>query len=258
MKEWLLRCALSGFFATLLYFVSAGFVARFWNRSVARSVRTHDIKLGLVSLIFGTPVIQTFAYVAEHQHVSRLYTDIAERGWLYWALSLPLYVLAWDLVFYLTHLVLHMPWVYRHSHFRHHACRPPVPWSGIAIDPLETILSGILPYTVPLFFFPFHTITVYVLNIVLMVWATLVHSSLRWEGNAILLSTKDHNLHHAFGLKNANFAAVFTFWDRIAGTLNRVDVAPWWRAESEGNTEAWRPSASPSLARPAIEGSDAE
>ena len=75
-----------------------------------------------------------------------------------------------------------LPFVFRISHFRHHKCRPPVPWSGIAIDPIETVFSGILPYIVPLFMLPFHIYTVYALNIVLMGWATLVHSSYDWSG----------------------------------------------------------------------------
>jgi sterol desaturase/sphingolipid hydroxylase (fatty acid hydroxylase superfamily) len=237
LKEFLLRSVISGAFATLLYFISASLVARYYNRSVSRSVAKHDIKLGLVSLLFGSPVLQLFALAHEHYGVGLMYTDIGARGWLYWALSVPLYVLCWDLVFYLTHLVLHLPFVYRKSHFRHHCCRPPVPWSGIAIDPFETILSGIMPYTVPLLFIPFHIWTVYALNIILMFWATWVHSSARWSGNAVLLSPQDHNLHHAYGLKNANYAAVFTFWDKIGRTLNRTDVAPWW------NKEGWAPSA---------------
>jgi sterol desaturase/sphingolipid hydroxylase (fatty acid hydroxylase superfamily) len=232
LSQMLLRSVISGTFAVLLYLLSAGVVSRFWNRGVSRSVVKHDVKLGLISLAFGSPVLQVFAMMAERYHVTRLYTDIGALGWGYWLLSLPLYILCWDLVFYLTHRVLHWPLVYRKSHFRHHACRPPVPWSGIAIDPFETILSGIMPYTIPLFVFPFHLYTVYALNIGLMVWATWVHSSYRWNGNGVMLSPRDHNLHHAFGLKNANYAAVFTFWDRLANTLNRRQEPPWWGKEN--------------------------
>jgi sterol desaturase/sphingolipid hydroxylase (fatty acid hydroxylase superfamily) len=70
---------------------------------------------------------------------------LQEYGWAYWVLSIPLYFLLWDGVFYLTHLILHWQPVYAASHFRHHAFRPPVAWSGIAIDPIETVFSGILP-----------------------------------------------------------------------------------------------------------------
>jgi sterol desaturase/sphingolipid hydroxylase (fatty acid hydroxylase superfamily) len=65
-----------------------------------------------------------------------------------------------------------------------------VPWSGIAIDPFETILSGIMPYTIPLFIAPFHLYTVFALNIALMLWATIVHSSLPWSGNAIFMTPR--------------------------------------------------------------------
>jgi Delta7-sterol 5-desaturase len=244
----LLRSVISGTLAVLLYLLSAGVVSRFWNRGVSRSVLKHDVKLGIGSLVFGSPVLQLFAFAAEKYHLGFLYTDVGAHGWLYWVVSLPLYVLCWDAVFYATHRVLHWPFVYRHCHFRHHSCRPPVPWSGIAIDPFETILSGILPYTVPLFFFPFHIYTVYALNIGLMVWATLVHSSFDWGGNAIMLSPKDHNLHHAFGLKNSNFAAVFTFWDRLASTLNRRQAPPWWGKAS------WKPVGALPVGSPPAEG----
>jgi Delta7-sterol 5-desaturase len=235
IQEFVLRCVLSGVFASALYLICSAFWARRYSRKVSRSVLKHDVKLGFISLLFGSPVLQIFALVSEKYHFDMVYTDIAAKGWLWWAVSIPLYVLCWDLVFYLTHLVLHWPYVYRKSHFRHHACRPPVPWSGVAIDPFETIMSGILPYTVSLFFFPFHIWTVYAINMVLMFWATLVHSSFPWTSSAIFMTPKDHNLHHAFGLKNANYAAVFTFWDRIGRTLDRAHVAPWW------GKDAWRP-----------------
>jgi sterol desaturase/sphingolipid hydroxylase (fatty acid hydroxylase superfamily) len=228
VSEFILRCFISGGIAVLLYVLMAGTVARFWNRRVSRSVWKHDFKLGLISLGFGSPILQGFSVLSEEYGVSFMYADVASMGLGYWLLSLPVYVLLWDLVFYFTHLVLHWPFVYRRSHFRHHACRPPVPWSGIAVDPVETILSGLLPYIVPLFIMPFHVYTVYALNMLLMLWATLVHSSLDWSGNAVLLTTRDHNLHHTYGLKNCNYAAVFSFWDRLFGTLNRRDVPPWW------------------------------
>ena len=236
MNEFVLRCLISCVIATVLYFVSAGVVSHFWGRKVARDTVRYDIRLGLISLLSGTPMLQVFAWSAEKYHFTKLYMSIGDYGWGYWLLSLPLYVLCWDFVFYLTHLVLHWPLVYRKPHLRHHSCRPPVPWSGVAIDPFETILSGIMPYTIPLLVFPFHIYTVYALNIVLMFWATIVHSSLNWSGNAILLGTRDHNLHHNFGLKNRNFAAVFTFWDRLCGTIDRQTIPPWW-----GMKEAWTP-----------------
>jgi uncharacterized membrane-anchored protein len=113
LSTWLLRSVISGAFAIVLYLLSAGFVARFWNRGVARSIVKHDFKLGIISLVFGSPVIQGFAMTSERYGIGRMYNDIGERGFTYWLLSLPLYILCWDAVFYVTHLVLHIPYVYR-------------------------------------------------------------------------------------------------------------------------------------------------
>jgi lathosterol oxidase len=236
--DFLLRSVISGSIATILYVIAGWLFTRYYNRSVQRSVLKHDFKLGIISLIFGSPILQLFGMAHEQYGISQMYMNIGDYGWVYWLVSIPLYIALWDAVFYVLHLVLHVPVVYRLSHFRHHACRPPVPWSGIAIDPFETLLSGILPYTIPLFFLPFHIYTVYALNIMLMFWATMVHSSLNWAGNSVMLSVKDHNLHHAFGRKNANFAAVFTFWDRLGGTLNRTDSPPWWGKDGWGKKPA--------------------
>jgi len=38
-------------------------------------------------------VIQGFAMTSERYGIGRMYNDIAERGWLYWAVSLPLCIL---------------------------------------------------------------------------------------------------------------------------------------------------------------------
>lgn len=251
-KEWLVRAVISGAIASLLYVLSAGVVSRFYNREVNRNVFRHDVKLGFVSLIFGSPVIQGLAMLSETYHVGFAYTDFSKWGWAYWAISIPVYIFLWDAVFYLTHRVLHWPLVYRKSHFRHHSCRPPVPWSGIAIDPFETILSGIMPYTIPLLILPFQLYTVYALNIALMVWATVLHSTHPFEGNALFLSPRDHNLHHAFGLKNSNYAAVFTIFDRLGGTLNRKQAPPWW------GKQHWSPKGGavrPRITAAAVEGS---
>src|SRR5690242_7728052 len=123
--EFLLRCTISGAIACTLYLVSAGIMAHFHGRKVHRDVVRHDVKLGFVSLLFGSPVLQGFAWIHERWGISRVYPGFADKGWLWWAASIPLYLLLWDLTFYLTHLVLHHPWVFRVSHFRHHKCPPP-------------------------------------------------------------------------------------------------------------------------------------
>ena len=63
--EVALRCVLSGFFASVLYLLSGSFWSRKYSREVARNVIKHDMKLGFISLLFGSPVLQIFAMAAE-------------------------------------------------------------------------------------------------------------------------------------------------------------------------------------------------
>jgi sterol desaturase/sphingolipid hydroxylase (fatty acid hydroxylase superfamily) len=83
---------------------------------------------------------------------------------------------------------------------------------------------------VPLFILPFHIYTVYALNILLVGWATMLHSSCPWEGNWLFIGARDHNVHHARGKLNSNFAAIFKIWDRIFGTLD-LEYLPKWLLE---------------------------
>ena len=74
-----------------------------------------------------------------------LYTNPLEHG-LAWAfMQVPIYLLLWDLTFYVLHRwILHLPVCYRYMHVNHHRFRPPTAWSGIAVDPVDVIFEGIL------------------------------------------------------------------------------------------------------------------
>lgn len=114
-----------------------------------------------------------------------------------------------------------------------------VAWSGIAIDPIENIFSGLGPYLVPLFILPFHLPTVYVINVLLVGWALLLHSSCPWGGNWLLVGTVTHNMHHASGIKNGNYGALTKLFDRAFGTLLPEDARPFWmKAEASSRLQA--------------------
>ena len=126
--------------------------------------------------------------------------------------------------------------IYRTFHANHHAFRPPTAWSGIAIDPVENVLTGMMPLHIPLFFLPFHLHTVFAVNIVLLGWATFLHSGCGTAGGWLFIGPQDHNVHHARGLENRNFSAIFSVWDWAFGTLDREGwtqnaMVPFWTAE---------------------------
>ncbi len=107
--EFLLRCAISCVIATTLYFAFGALCAKLWPREVKRDTAKEDVFLALVSLVFGSPVLQIFGVAAEKHGVSKMYFDFAQAPGGVWgyALSIPLYFLLWDAVFYVTHLILH-------------------------------------------------------------------------------------------------------------------------------------------------------
>jgi sterol desaturase/sphingolipid hydroxylase (fatty acid hydroxylase superfamily) len=215
--------------------------------------------LAILSLAFGTPVIQGFGRAHEKWGILLTYTSISEQswdgagGWLYYAASIPIYLLIWDFFFYILHLALHMEPIYSYSHANHHAFRPPVAWSGIAIDPIEQFFSGIGPYVIPLFIAPFHLYTVYAINVCLMGWALYLHSAAPHKGGWLFMAPAYHNKHHEMGINNGNYGAIFKIYDRIFGTLREDKLAFWAEAEfqaAEAALEKKNPSTSSSKRAP--------
>ena len=91
----------------------------------------------------------------------------------------------------------------------------------------------------PLFILPFHLNTVYVINVLLVAWALLLHSSCTWGGNWLLVGTVTHNLHHQSGIRNGNYGAITKIYDRLFGTLLPEDSRPFWmEAEAEARSAA--------------------
>ena len=118
------------------------------DRSVFALNFTSDFSLGLCSLLFFSPVLSAFSVAHEKYCIMKTYNAINDvqdgfGGWAWLAVSIPVYLLMFDTVFYVLHaLILHVEPFYSFSHSLHHAFKPPVAWSGIAIDPFESINSG--------------------------------------------------------------------------------------------------------------------
>ncbi|KAK9806381.1 hypothetical protein WJX72_012255 [[Myrmecia] bisecta] len=165
------RSAISAIASIAVFLVGAGLMHTIGFRQVKRPVfvpnGAGDLFQSICSLAFGSPLLMAFLILNEYKPICQAYVGPIGPTWpayAWWLLSVPLYLWLWDLVFYCTHLVLHTKPVYDYSHHKHHAFRPPTAYSAIAIDPLETILSGLMPFVIPLFIAPFHLPTVFALN----------------------------------------------------------------------------------------------
>jgi hypothetical protein len=137
------RCAISLPIAFMLYSSYAIVVSKLFPRQVsARGSRPpvhgwrwdSDFGLCILGLIAGTPMVQLFHHASDTYGEAsgmRLYTDPLKYG-IGWAIAqVPIYLLLWDLTFYVLHrFILHHPTVYRFTHVNHHVYRPPTAWSG--------------------------------------------------------------------------------------------------------------------------------
>ena len=111
--EFILQACISACVAITLYVVIAGTMAWRFPRVVERHVFAWslgaDFSLGLVSLIFGSPVLAAFSVAHNKWGIMKTYNNISDvsdgtGGWAWWALSMPLYLLLWDATFYGLHL----------------------------------------------------------------------------------------------------------------------------------------------------------
>ncbi len=125
-----------------------------------------------------------------------------------------------DFSFYVTHRALHSRLLYR-FHKAHHQHRTPTEAATfMALSPAEAHLSGILMITFPMFLIPVHA------HVLIVCLGIIVFSGFYVHDGALVRALRvpfingpaEHQMHHARGRENANYALIFTFLDRLFGT----------------------------------------
>jgi sterol desaturase/sphingolipid hydroxylase (fatty acid hydroxylase superfamily) len=177
----------------------------------------------LTVLVFGLVNGAIFAYgIAPH---TQLYFDIAQYGWGYFWLSIPLTILVHDAYFYWTHRLMHTRALFRTFHGVHHLSRNPTPWTAYSFHPLESVLQA-LGLVLIIFILPLHPLALLIFHTISTAinvyghlgyelyprdWAQ--HRLGRWINTSVA-----HNVHHEKA--RHNFGFYFLFWDRWMGTLD--------------------------------------
>ena len=128
------RCAVAGGAGLLMYLAFASVVHALFPRVPAVGGRVRrmfdlgrldsDLTLGIVGIVCGAPIQQGFTVLKEQFGLSLAYANVADgrvqlpawlpaplgglalEGWTWWAVSIPIYLILFDLVFYWTHLIL--------------------------------------------------------------------------------------------------------------------------------------------------------
>lgn len=165
--------------------------------------------------ILGNVLLSVPIHLLIAQGKSRVYFDVAERGWPYLVGSAVLVLVVAETMIYWVHRGLHWGPFYRWFHRHHHSFREPTSWVSVAFHPVDSFAQAAV-YHLCAFLFPLH-VAVYLLSTVLAtVWSTLIHDRISFLSDGIINHTAHHSMHHWYN--NYNFGQYFTVWDRIGGT----------------------------------------
>lgn len=160
-------------------------------------------------------------FFAEVRGYSQLYDNIDDFGWLYYAFSIPLFLLFTDYGIYWIHRWEHLPMVYKWLHKPHHKWIVPTPFASHAFHPLDGYAQS-LPYHFFIFMFPFHRPTYLVSFVVIQFWTIFIHDSDMITDHpleTIINGPAHHTLHHLYF--TVNYGQYFTWSDRIYGSYRQ-------------------------------------
>jgi Delta7-sterol 5-desaturase len=163
-----------------------------------------------------------------------------------------LYLLTFDLYFYLVHRLLHHRAVYPRLHRIHHVSTAPNPLTAFSIHPIEAMINGAV---LPLFLLvvPMDFYAVAFVGLHAPVNSILLHNGHevfpRWWYRtplARLYATPlFHDFHHSH--VSCNYGVLTTVWDRVFGTMKPHFTEDFARFHSA--RRALPPESEPTLAR---------
>ena len=140
-------------------------------------------------------------------------------------LHLVFYMLCEDFFFYWSHRFLHWDKIYSYFHKIHHKYTNTVSIASTFSHPVEFFISSILPTSAgPLILgHRGHFITYWIWITIRVLESTDGHSGYEFSWSPYRLlpfsgSSEYHSYHHIN--TKGNFCSLFTFWDRICGTVN--------------------------------------
>ncbi len=185
----------------------------------------HEIFWSVISLII-ISVCGTISFYFVKQGYSPLYTDIAERGWLYFGLSTVGLILWHDFYFYVTHRAMHHKAIFPIVHKIHHKSTDPTPWAAFSFHPIEAVVQFLfVPMAV--FIVPLHPIALLIMGLFQITLNVIGHLGFeifpkgfttgkitKWAN-----TSTHHNMHHS--KVNCNYGLYFNIWDRLLGTNHK-------------------------------------
>lgn len=188
---------------------------RYWSELI-RSI--------LVFLIYVIPTIVLMA-VKKYTGYSRMYTDIAEYGYIYFFFSIFVFFFMLETTLYWIHYAQHKIKALYTTHEFHHRSVNVNPLTTYSTNFSETFLY-MLPTLATLLIIPWHPAAYITFATLAILHGGYIHSGYDFEIDTKTgkqrpflswhYSPTHHSLHHQ--KYNCNYGLYFTFWDRLNKT----------------------------------------
>ena len=177
------------------------------------SLRTICVFVALDILVFDLAAIGVF----------KKYDEIAEYGYLWFLLSIPLAIVLHDAYFYWTHRAMHHPKLFRLFHLTHHRSNNPTPFTAYSFAVGEAIVEyAYVPMM--MLVMPIHGSALAIVLLVMIFKNATGHCGYELFPRATtrhpllrhLTTVTHHDMHHQKA--HGNYGFYFTWWDRWMDT----------------------------------------
>lgn len=139
---------------------------------------------------------------------------------LYLPVSLFIALFIHDVYFYLSHRLLHLPFVFRHVHRIHHQSHKVNAWSAFSFHPVEGVIQIGIVLLIPVLV-PIHELIQLIFITFLIFISVYGHAGFEFRANkkgmfSIFNTAVHHAQHHEY--VRYNFGIYLNFWDKLFKT----------------------------------------
>lgn len=217
INDWFFVFALALFFLECLrYAFKKQFTLNFLGDSVA-NFATLTLFILILALVGAT-----YAGVFLYAYDNFRFVELPINGW-----TILICIILADLAYYWEHRFLHMNGFGWATHTVHHSS----PHFNISVAYRHGPMDWFFPlfFYLPLVFLGFHPFVIFLAEIVVQVYQTLLHTEtikkLPRPIEAIFNTPSHHRVHHATNRQylDKNYAGILIIWDRMFGTFAKEE-----------------------------------
>ncbi len=231
--RWLVTLGFAGLVISSFYILFWVIAPKYLQKFRIAQPQKHPLllKLELKRSVLGLSVYlipSALLYFTQlYWNYTPMYTDINDFGIEYLFFTFFLLVVVVDTWFYWSHRLMHWHPFFIKAHLVHHESYNINPFSAYSVDLIHGILN-MIPYGLVLLFVPWHPIPVAAFGLFSVVYNCYIHLGydfkvnffMRFKFLKYIYTANHHSIHHQN--YSYNFAAYFTFWDKLMKTEKRA------------------------------------